>query len=91
MEGTLEAEALRTNQDLGFERSWAKPEEGEAERAKPGDGGETGASESVGGTSAADWGAPLRRVMVEGERRRSLRSGFLKRGGGYYVQRQTRA
>lgn len=64
VEGILDAEALRTNHDLGFDRNWAIPDEGEAERGMPGDGGGTGDRVSGGGTSAEGWGAPFRLFMT---------------------------
>lgn len=69
-EGIFEAEALRTNHAFGFERNWAKPDEGEAERGKPGEEGTAGARESLWGIRGVGCGAPLRRFMgVEVEER----------------------
>lgn len=64
VEGSLDAEAERMNQDFGFERNWARPDEGEAERDAPGDEDELGARGSAGGASALGEGAPLRRFIT---------------------------
>jgi hypothetical protein len=59
-EGTLDADAERTNHDFGFAKNWARPDEGDAER----DDGGLGARGSAGGASALGDGAPLRRFMT---------------------------
>lgn len=63
--GAFEADADRTNHDLGFANKWARPDEGDAERNDTaGEDGGFGARGSGGGASALGSAAPLRRFMA---------------------------
>jgi len=63
--GAFEADAERTNHDLGFANKWARPE-GDAERDdRLGEDGGLGARGSGGGASAPGNAVPLRRFIEE--------------------------